>query len=198
MEPVVPGLESEMEFNEAIDVALTFFLFAVIIGAVLKWVYSFFKKPLPLAIAIFVVGGLLALIADRGDHEGGLIRESLKMAEAIHPNLIFFILLPPLLFEAASLTDWPVFRRVFAQSIWLAAPGALVSTAFMGVFVFIIFNFVLVDAQWTLSECLMFCSMFAATDTVRNQVSPTLISSSRRLLICGRFRSEWVCCSVLR
>lgn len=158
-------------FDEAVDVALTFFLFTVVIGAIIKWMYSFFKKPLPMTIAIFIVGGILALIGDHAKHFG-IIGESLKMAENVHPNLIFFVLLPPLLFEAASLTDWPVFRKVFAQSLLLAGPGAIISTASMGIVVYIVFNFMLPHAHWSMAECLMFCSMFAATDTVSHRRRP--------------------------
>jgi len=48
------------------------------------------------------------------------------------PHALFFVILPPLLFESASGMNWHVLRKVLPSSLILALPGVLVNVALTG------------------------------------------------------------------
>jgi NhaP-type Na+/H+ or K+/H+ antiporter len=57
------------------------------------------------------------------------------------PDIIFLILLPPLLFESSSKIDWATFKRVAGQSLLLAFPGVLINMSLSAVFVYYAFGY---------------------------------------------------------
>jgi len=90
-------------------------------------------------------------------------------------SLIFLVLLPPLIFEAAFHLRWPELRRDLFVILSLATLGVLVSAAVTtaGMFLF---------AHWTWSAALVFGTLIAATDPV------SVIAVFREANVHGRLR----------
>jgi NhaP-type Na+/H+ or K+/H+ antiporter len=89
------------------------------------------------------------------------ISESFQYVQKIDYNFIFWLLLPPLLYEDAADGRWHVMVRVFPSSVLLAIPGVLFSACLTGVFMFFLPN-----AGLSPVLCLLLGSILAATDPV--------------------------------
>src|SRR5437879_3568589 len=74
-------------------------------------------------------------------------------------ELIFVVLLPPLIFEAALYIDWHELRSDFAVILALATAGVLLSASVTGLGLHYI-------ARWGLQSALLFSVLIAATDPV--------------------------------
>jgi len=74
-------------------------------------------------------------------------------------ELIFTVLLPPLIFEAALYIDWRELRRDFAVILALATAGVLLSATVTGLGLYYI-------AGWEWPSALLFSVLIAATDPV--------------------------------
>jgi NhaP-type Na+/H+ or K+/H+ antiporter len=75
------------------------------------------------------------------DSEFNYLSNGALIASNFGPDVMFLILLPPLLFESASKIDWETFKRVAGQSILLAFPGVLISMGLTAVFVHYAFDY---------------------------------------------------------
>lgn len=104
----------------------------------------------------------VSLTAHEDDHgeadTAGLWGKSFRAA--VEPELILFVLLPPLLFESAFGMDWEVFKKVSASSLILAGPGVVLSVALTGLTTKAIFQ------DWDWSAAFMLGSILSATDPV--------------------------------
>ena len=89
---------------------------------------AFAKKiRMPFTVALVLVGMALAQIANLGGEAlSGVL--SLDMP----PELVFFVLLPALIFEAAFNLEVRALRENLSPVLMLAIPGLLISTAVIG------------------------------------------------------------------
>src|SRR6202161_702874 len=95
------------------SVELVFLLMSVLVAA-LAAVAKKFGTPYPI---VLVIGGLILSLFPRGPHI------------ELNPNIVFLVILPPLLFQAAFVTSWRDFRyNLF--SICMLAFGLVGFTVF--------------------------------------------------------------------
>src|SRR5580698_3791834 len=86
------------------SVELIFLLISVLVAA-LAAVAKKFGTPYPI---VLVIGGLILSLFPRGPHI------------ELNPNIVFLVILPPLLFQAAFVTSWRDFRYNLASIVGLA------------------------------------------------------------------------------
>lgn len=115
-------------------------LIAAVVGIVSR------RLRLPYSVGLVFAGLVLALLP-------------ISSQVTLTKNLLFSILLPPLIFEAALRLDWDQLRRDFVLVLLLATVGVVLSAAFttMGMHFFL---------QWPWMTALLFGSLISATDPV--------------------------------
>ena len=86
------------------SVELIFLVISVLVAA-LAAVAKKFDTPYPI---VLVIGGLILSLFPRGPHI------------ELNPNIVFLVILPPLLFQAAFVTSWRDFRYSLASIVGLA------------------------------------------------------------------------------
>lgn len=104
------------------------------------------RLSLPYTVGLVVAG--IALAVTRTDRGVILTRE-----------IIFDVILPPLLFEAAINIHWPALRRDALPVLTLALPGTIISAA-------VVSSGMVFVLGWPLPSALLFGVLIAATDPV--------------------------------
>lgn len=125
---------------EYIAPLLSLLLVATVVGIAVKYI------RLPYTIALVVAGLLLGFAG-------------VELGFELTPNLIFFIFLPPLLFEAAIGLDFRHLRENFRAIVVLAIPGVVLSTLIVGGVLHYLLDLPLIIA-------LLFGAMISPTDPV--------------------------------
>ena len=108
---------------------------------------------------------------------GGLVVEETHLLELpqLEPRVLLFVLLPPLLFDAAFRLDERELRSVARPVLFLAIPGTVATAAIVGVVLVLALNL-------SIPVALLFGSIVAATDPVavvgvfRNVGAPTRLA----------------------
>jgi monovalent cation:H+ antiporter, CPA1 family len=113
---------------------------AALIGMLARWIH------IPYAVALVICGLII-----EGSH--------LVAVPQLGPNLVLFVFLPPLLFDAAFRFDTAQLRTLVRPIVLLAVPGTLVTAALIGIFVSAVLHL-------PLALALLFGSIVAATDPV--------------------------------
>jgi len=115
----------EAGVDQAMPVILLFLFVGVVLKQVRKYLPSWFQ--LPYTVMMFLFGFAVTAIATALDAKLGRIGRSIDMWLGMHPHIILFVFLPPLLFESAFDMDYNVFQRVAGQATILAVPGVFLS-----------------------------------------------------------------------
>jgi sodium/hydrogen exchanger 10/11 len=149
--------------ESASDNVILFIFTALLCGSLIKWLCSGQKRipilsSLPHTALLFIFGMGLAAASN---HLGNL-GDAIKVAEMVHPHVILFILLPPLLLESSISIDWHVFFKESGQAALLALPGVFAATALTACAIRLVFT----EYDWSWSLCLLLGSMLSATDPV--------------------------------
>jgi NhaP-type Na+/H+ or K+/H+ antiporter len=95
--------------HDMVDDPLEFFVLAVALGFFVKWIFRWcnFKRSPPYTIVLFLLG-----FAFSAYHETLGLSDVIQAAQQPPSSIIFYVLLPPLLFDAAMNMDPHVFNRV--------------------------------------------------------------------------------------
>jgi CPA1 family monovalent cation:H+ antiporter len=104
------------------------------------------RLHLPYTIGLVLVGGLLALFG-------------MRRLPALTSELLYYLILPPLLFEAALALHWKALKRDLAPILTLAVFG---TAAAMAVVAAALVQFM----GWPLASALVFAALISATDPV--------------------------------
>lgn len=132
--------------------AVLFLLFALICGSLIQWIVSSFKsyRP-PVSILWFAFGMLISLITvlvvpevinpqDPGlthidinpEHPLGLLGIGIAEAARIHSSVLYYIVLPILLYDATQQISWHHFRKSLRTGLLLAIVGVVFQVAVIG------------------------------------------------------------------
>lgn len=139
-----------------LNVMLGFLVVAILVAIVTK------KLRLPYTVGLVAVGGCLVF-------------SPLHINLANIQNIIFEVILPPLLFEAAINIQWEDFRQDAVFILTLATIGTIIAAAVTTA----IFYYGL---KWPLSAALVFGALISATDPV------TVIAAFREMKVRGRLQ----------
>lgn len=117
----------------------------------------------PHTVTLFIVGYVVASTSDLTD-SGTLFGRTVASFERLDPHIIFWALLPPLLFEDAAAQHWHVILRVLPNCILIAAPGVIINTVMTGFTIHHTFSHDVARLDiWT---SLLMGSILSATDPV--------------------------------
>lgn len=114
----------------------------------------------PHSVNLFLLGMLMAQIARwLPDIElGRAIRDFM----VVDPHIIFWVLLPAILYEDSSGVNWHVMRKVLPSCILLAIPGVILNALLTGS----IIRFTFAPGEWTWDVAFLLGSILSATDPV--------------------------------
>lgn len=134
-------------------IILLIFILALGIGYLSTWGAAQFK--LPHSVFLVVLGLAFGAYLRHPLGNADLVSQFAK----IYPDLIFYILLPPLVFESAYHLDWNHFKKDAVPLFVLSAIALIVSALFVGY-----------SLHWLtlipILPCLVFGSLISATDPV--------------------------------
>ena len=131
---------------------------------------------------ILLVASLVAMLSQRLrlPYSTGLVAAGLGLgflpigaAVPLSRDLIFTVILPPLVFEAALQLEWPSFRRELPVTLLLAFPGVLLGCAVVGLGVHYALG-------WSWAGSALFGALIAATDPV------SVIAAFKEMKVEGR------------
>ena len=145
-------------------IMLTYVFYSLALAALVQFLIRRLPTCIrpPYAVTLFALGAFLSYLHHSKSPVGwALFSESIGLVENINPEIVFFVILPPLLYESGSNLNWHVFRRLMWSAFILAFPGVLLNLFFIGIFAFIAFG-----EGWTLPVSFLLGSMLSTTDPV--------------------------------
>lgn len=153
--------DSSHGHSEGASVLLFMFL-GLSVGVVVHQITSRTKigDTVPYAVIIFLMGTVFSFILSLSN-KGTALDESIQLWLQIDPEMIIYVLLPPLIFGESMTLNWFHIKLVFFQAFALAGPGVLAGTFMMGCAAKLLLPY---NWNWTLS--FLFGAILAPTDTV--------------------------------
>ncbi len=144
---------------------LAFVLISLLAGALLK--YGLKKTPLPYTVGLFAFGLLIGM-SDRFGwlNDSPLLRASIDFAGNADPDMILYIFLPILIFDAAYELDVHVFRKTLANATLLSVPGVAIAMLLTAALMMGVSTLNPSYAEWNWTFALMFGALISATDPV--------------------------------
>lgn len=141
---------------------IVFFIIAYISSAVAQEIMEVCPPSLkvPHSVNLFLIGMLLARTAKWiPDTEFG---QSIRDFMNVDPHIIFWVLLPAILYEDSSGVNWHVMKKVLPSAILLAIPGVILNALLTGAIVKFFFGTI----DWAWDTAFLMGSILSATDPV--------------------------------
>ena len=137
----------------------------LIIGAILKSLLK--HSRLPYTVGLFAIGILVGVLNRTGVFQSmPELHSAVNSVANINPDLILYLFLPILIFDAAYELNLHIFKKTLANATLLAAPGLVICMLLTGAFLMGIATFVPGLESWTWAFALMFGALISATDPV--------------------------------
>lgn len=144
---------------------IAFVIVALLAGAIIKFILR--KTRFPYTVGLFCFGLAVGALNRCGLLDGaGVLHESVRAVGNINPDLILYIFLPVLIFDAAYEIDLHTFRKTFANASLLAVPGVIISMFLVAAMMMGIALVVPEFSGWNWTFALMFGALISATDPV--------------------------------
>lgn len=137
----------------------------LVIGALLKSMLK--HSRFPYTVGLFGIG-LIAGILNRAEVFQSMpqLSEALDSVANINPDLILYLFLPILIFDAAYELNMHIFKKTLANATILAAPGLVICMLLTGLLMVAIGMFIPGYESWSWTFALMFGALISATDPV--------------------------------
>ena len=152
--------------NNKLDMSpLLFIIVSLFIGILTK---KFLKKlPIPFTVILLIIGLFMGVV-DRFDWVAniGFVTKAIYWAGHIKPEIILYVFLPTLIFEAAFDLDVHTFKKSFGNAFLMAVPGIIVAICISASMAMGIRYFGVGFGNWDWYVSLMFGSVICATDPV--------------------------------
>lgn len=159
---------------------LVFVIVSLVAGAILK--YGLKRTVLPYTVGLFAFGLVVGLLDRVGIFtDGSLFKASIDFAGNIDPDLILYLFLPILIFDAAYELDVHIFRKTLTNATLLSVPGMVIAMALTGLLMMGIQLFAPQYVEWNWTHALMFGALISATDPV------AVVALLRELGVSKRF-----------
>ncbi|MEC9089881.1 MAG: cation:proton antiporter [Candidatus Thermoplasmatota archaeon] len=143
-------------------------ILALLVAIAIRWV------KLPYTIALVIVGLVVGWLGEYW------MPEDIELTGLLTAETIFFILLPPLLFEGASAMHIKKLKQNWRPITLLAIPGVLMNTVVIG---FICWKLVWADSEHGFLYGLLVGSILAATDPVSVLALVKTLGAPKRLSV---------------
>ena len=136
------------------------------------------------AVLFLLIVALIAMLSRRLKlpYTVGLVVAGLGLAISnvlgrleLTSDLVFSILLPPLIYEAACQLSWKELRKNFTPILTLASVGVLLATALTAFLMYFVF-------KWSIEAALLFATLISATDPV------SVIATLKEAGVTGRLK----------
>lgn len=137
----------------------------LIIGAILKSLLK--HSRLPYTVGLFAIGIILGVMNRTGVFQSlPELHDAVSSVANINPDLILYLFLPILIFDAAYELNLHIFKKTLANATLLAAPGLIICMLLTGALMMGVATFIPGFESWTWAFALMFGSLISATDPV--------------------------------
>lgn len=137
----------------------------LIIGAILKSLLK--HSRLPYTVGLFAIGIILGVMNRTGVFQSlPELHDAVSSVANINPDLILYLFLPILIFDAAYELNLHIFKKTLANATLLAAPGLIICMLLTGALMMGIATFIPGFESWTWAFALMFGALISATDPV--------------------------------
>ena len=134
----------------------------LIIGAILKSLLK--HSRLPYTVGLFAIGIILGVMNRTGVFQS--LHDAVSSVANINPDLILYLFLPILIFDAAYELNLHIFKKTLANATLLAAPGLIICMLLTGTLMMGVATFIPGFESWTWAFALMFGALISATDPV--------------------------------
>lgn len=137
----------------------------LIIGAILKSLLK--HSRLPYTVGLFAIGIILGVMNRTGVFQSlPELHNAVSSVANINPDLILYLFLPILIFDAAYELNLHIFKKTLANATLLAAPGLIICMLLTGALMMGVATFIPGFESWTWAFALMFGALISATDPV--------------------------------
>lgn len=137
----------------------------LIIGAILKSLLK--HSRLPYTVGLFAIGIILGIMNRTGVFQSlPELHTAVSSVANINPDLILYLFLPILIFDAAYELNLHIFKKTLANATLLAAPGLVICMLLTGALMIGVATFIPGFESWTWAFALMFGALISATDPV--------------------------------
>lgn len=137
----------------------------LIIGAILKSLLK--HSRLPYTVGLFAIGIILGVMNRMGVFQSlPELHDAVSSVANINPDLILYLFLPILIFDAAYELNLHIFKKTLANATLLAAPGLIICMLLTGALMMGVATFIPGFESWTWAFALMFGALISATDPV--------------------------------
>lgn len=137
----------------------------VIIGAILKSLLK--HSRLPYTVGLFAIGIILGVMNRTGVFQSlPELHDAVSSVANINPDLILYLFLPILIFDAAYELNLHIFKKTLANATLLSAPGLIICMLLTGALMMGVATFIPGFESWTWAFALMFGALISATDPV--------------------------------
>lgn len=137
----------------------------LIIGAILKSLLK--HSRLPYTVGLFAIGIILGVMNRTGVFQSlPELHDAVSSVANINPDLILYLFLPILIFDAAYELNLHIFKKTLANATLLAAPGLIICMLLTGTLMMGVATFIPGFESWTWAFVLMFGALISATDPV--------------------------------
>lgn len=135
------------------------------VGAIFKSLFQ--RTRIPYTVGLFAIGLAAGIINRMGVFHGmPQFSAALDSVANINPDLILYIFLPILIFDAAYELNLHIFKKTLTNATLLAAPGLIICMILTAGVLMAISFFVPGYEKWTWASALMFGALISATDPV--------------------------------
>ncbi|MDD4608911.1 MAG: sodium:proton antiporter, partial [Bacteroidaceae bacterium] len=153
-----------MEIDKIVSL-LVFIIASLLVGGVLKYFSK--RSHFPYTVGLFSFGLLAGLLARYGVLDSlAVFERSVEQVSNANPEVILYLFLPILIFDAAYELDAHIFKKNLANATLLAAPGMVISMFLTGALMIFLHTQFPSYAGWTWQYALMFGALISATDPV--------------------------------
>jgi len=137
----------------------------LIIGAILKSLLT--HSRLAYTVGLFAIGIILGVMNRTGVFQSlPELHDAVSSVANINPDLILYLFLPILIFDAAYELNLHIFKKTLANATLLAAPGLIICMLLTGALMMGVATFIPGFESWTWAFALMFGALISATDPV--------------------------------
>ena len=145
--------------------ALLLVIAGLTIGAILKIVFR--STRFPYTVVLFGVGLLIGIV-NRQELFRFIpqVSNAIDFVADINPDLILYLFLPILIFDAAYELNLHIFKKALANATLLAVPGLVLCMFITGILLMIISKVAPGMEAWNWTFALMFGALISATDPV--------------------------------
>lgn len=135
------------------------------VGTIFKSLFQ--RTRIPYTVGLFAIGLAAGIMNRMGVFHGmPQFSAALDSVANINPDLILYIFLPILIFDAAYELNLHIFKKTLTNATLLAAPGLIICMILTAGVLMAISFFVPGYEKWTWASALMFGALISATDPV--------------------------------